>query len=56
MAIVSVAMTLSFHLKHQPSELERRMAKPLGSIFWALAVLLLGVGVANYIREDPNFF
>ncbi|KAM3538374.1 hypothetical protein ARSEF1564_008710 [Beauveria bassiana] len=50
MAIVSMAMTLSFHLKHQPSKLERHIAKPLGAIFWVLAVLTLAVGIANYIR------
>lgn len=49
MAIVSVAMTLSFHLSHQPTDLERRMAEPLGAIFWVLAVLMLGLGIANYI-------
>ncbi|KAM3508615.1 hypothetical protein MY10362_001074 [Beauveria mimosiformis] len=51
MAIVSVAMTLSFHLKHQPTKLERQVAKPLGAIFWVLAVLTLTVGIANYIRN-----
>lgn len=50
MAIVSVAMTLSFHLKHQPTALERQIAKPLGAIFWLLAVLILAVGISNYIR------
>lgn len=51
MAIVSVAITLSFHLKHQPSELELRMARPLGAVFWALAVVTLCLGVGNYISE-----
>lgn len=51
MAIVSVAITLSFHLKHQPSKLELRMAMPLGAIFWVLAVLTLSIGVGNYISE-----
>lgn len=55
MAIVSMAMTLSFHLKHQPTKLERQIAKPLGAIFWVLAVLTLTVGIANYIRtSDPS--
>ncbi|KAG5934679.1 hypothetical protein E4U59_006062, partial [Claviceps monticola] len=34
MAILSVAITLSFHLRHQPTDLERRMAKPMGAVFW----------------------
>ncbi|OAA68911.1 hypothetical protein ISF_03286 [Cordyceps fumosorosea ARSEF 2679] len=50
MAIVSMAMTLSFHLKLQPTALERHIAKPLGAIFWLLAVLILVVGISNYIR------
>ncbi|KAJ4165005.1 hypothetical protein LMH87_006655 [Akanthomyces muscarius] len=50
MAIVSMAMTLSFHLKQQPTALERQIAKPLGAIFWVLAVLTLAVGISNYIR------
>jgi hypothetical protein len=54
MAIVSVAITVSFHLNHQPSDLEVRISRPLGSIFWVLSVVTLGMGVANYISEfDP---
>jgi hypothetical protein len=51
MAVVSVAIVLSFHLKHQPTEIELRMAKPLGAIFWCLAVACLLVGAGNYISE-----
>ncbi|KAJ3484637.1 hypothetical protein NLG97_g7004 [Lecanicillium saksenae] len=47
MAIVSMAMTLSFHLKNEPSTLEKHIAKPLGAIFWLLAVLILAVGTVN---------
>jgi hypothetical protein len=54
MAVVSVAITLSFHLKSQPSRIERKMAKPLGAVFWALAVATLFVGLGNYIRELPS--
>ncbi|KAG6020756.1 hypothetical protein E4U41_002736 [Claviceps citrina] len=50
MAVLSVAITLSFHLNHQPTDLERRIAKPLGAVFWVLAVLMLGLGLANYIQ------
>ena len=49
MAVVSVAIVLSFHLKNEPSEFELRMAKPLGIIFWILAVSCLFLGVGNYI-------
>ncbi|KAM0416146.1 hypothetical protein ACHAPD_005061 [Fusarium lateritium] len=51
MAIVSVAITLSFHLKNEASPLELRMAKPLGTIFWALSVMTLVAGMANYISR-----
>ncbi|KAK3944916.1 hypothetical protein QBC46DRAFT_373577 [Diplogelasinospora grovesii] len=55
MAVVSVAIVLSFHLKNKPSELELRMAKPLGAIFWALSVSCLGLGIANYIRTVNKY-
>ncbi len=51
MAIVSVAITLSFHLKNEPTRLERQVAKPLGAVFWVLALLTLAVGLGNYIRK-----
>lgn len=50
MAIVSVAIVLSFHLKSQPSEAELAMATPLGVVFWILSVACLLVGLGNYIR------
>ncbi|KEY74178.1 hypothetical protein S7711_00338 [Stachybotrys chartarum IBT 7711] len=49
MAVMSVAITLSFHLKHTPTEVERAMAFPLGTVFWVLSALVLLAGVANYI-------
>ncbi|KAH7150004.1 hypothetical protein B0J13DRAFT_549315 [Dactylonectria estremocensis] len=52
MAVVSIAITLSFHLKNEPSSLELRMAKPLGIIFWALSVMTLFAGVGNYISKQ----
>lgn len=51
MAIVAVAIVLSFHLKRQPSKLELRMARPLGAIFWFLAMCCLVLGVGNYVSE-----
>ncbi|KAF7547126.1 hypothetical protein G7046_g9104 [Stylonectria norvegica] len=52
MAIVSVAITLSFHLKSEPTHLELRMATPLGSVFWALSAMTLFAGLGNYISEN----
>lgn len=51
MAVVSVAIVLSFHLKHQPTDVELRMAKPLGAVFWVLSVASLMLGLGNYISE-----
>lgn len=51
MAVVAVAIVLSFHLKTRPSPAELRMAKPLGLVFWGLSVACLLVGLGNYIRE-----
>ncbi|KAG5998146.1 hypothetical protein E4U52_001512 [Claviceps spartinae] len=55
MAILSVAITLSFHLRHQPTDLERRMAKPLGAVFWVLSLLMLALGLANYIQTVNKY-
>jgi hypothetical protein len=52
MAIVSVAIILSFHLRKTATEIELRMARPLGAIFWILSVACLGVGMANYISAS----
>ncbi|SPN98591.1 related to DUF domain protein [Cephalotrichum gorgonifer] len=55
MAIVSNAIVLSFHLKSQPSELEMRMSKPLGIVFWALSLCCLGLGAGNYITTVNKY-
>ncbi|POR35926.1 Uncharacterized protein TPAR_03879 [Tolypocladium paradoxum] len=55
MAVLSVAITLSFHLKHRPTDLERRMAKPLGVVFWVLSVVTLFMGLGNYIKTVNKY-
>lgn len=55
MAVVSVAITLSFHLKNEATDLELRMAKPLGTIFWGLSVMTLFAGLGNYISRSSYF-
>ncbi|ROT41820.1 hypothetical protein SODALDRAFT_326002 [Sodiomyces alkalinus F11] len=55
MSVVSVAIVLSFHLKNQPSELELRMARPLGATFWALSVCCLFLGVGNYVKTVNKY-
>ncbi|KAI1103117.1 hypothetical protein F4804DRAFT_244355 [Jackrogersella minutella] len=55
MAIVAVAIVLSFHIKSQPSDLELRMAQPLGIIFWLLSLSCLILGLGNYIKTLDKY-
>ncbi|KAG9681172.1 hypothetical protein KCU81_g1173, partial [Aureobasidium melanogenum] len=55
MAVVSVAILISFHLKSQPTPLERRIALPFGIIFWFLALACLASGTANYIKTVQKY-
>lgn len=55
LAIVSVAIFINFHLKHQPTDLEKRISHPLGFVFWVLALACLASGFANYIRTVAKY-
>ncbi|GAW10717.1 hypothetical protein ANO14919_000520 [Xylariales sp. No.14919] len=55
MAVVAVAIAVSFHLRSAPTALERRIAKPLGLIFWLLSVACLAVGLGNYIKTVNKY-
>ncbi|KAI1762904.1 hypothetical protein GGR53DRAFT_499707 [Hypoxylon sp. FL1150] len=55
MAIVAIAIVLSFHLKSQPSHLELRMARPLGIVFWLLSISCLVLGFGNYIKTLDKY-
>lgn len=55
MAIVSIAILISFHLKSQPTALERRFAFPFGIVFWCLALACLASGTANYIKTVTKY-
>lgn len=55
LAIVSVAIFMNFHLKHQPTALEERLSRPLGFIFWLLALACLTAGFANYIKTVAKY-
>jgi len=72
MAIVSVAIMLSFHLKSKPSSVgmclqrkvhmsstdvvsEKKIALPLGIVFWVLSLLCLLSGLANYIETVTRY-
>ena len=55
MAVVSIAIVVSFHLKSQPSALELRMAKPLGVVFWFLSLCCLALGFGNYVKTVEKY-
>lgn len=55
MAIVSIAILISFHLKNQPTPLERKLSFPLGILFWLLALACLASGTANYIKTVSRY-
>ncbi|KAL5359924.1 hypothetical protein BJX96DRAFT_174809 [Aspergillus floccosus] len=55
LGIVSIAIILSFHFQSKPTGLERRMALPLGIIFWILSLSCLVNGFANYVRTVRKY-
>ncbi|KAJ5506940.1 hypothetical protein LT330_007742 [Penicillium expansum] len=55
LAVVSLAIIISFHFREQPTGLERRMALPLGIIFWLLSLTCLANGFANYSRTVKKY-
>ncbi|KAJ6183775.1 hypothetical protein N7519_005076 [Penicillium mononematosum] len=55
LAVVSLAIIISFHFRDQPTSLERRMALPLGIIFWLLSLTSLANGFANYSRTVKKY-
>lgn len=55
LAIIAMAIVLSFHLRTPSSALERQMALPLGLIFWVMAVLCLFTGLGNYLKTVERY-
>jgi len=55
MAVTSVAIVTSFHLKRQPTPLELQMALPLGIIFWVLSLACLVSGFSNYLKTIVKY-
>ncbi|KMQ41088.1 protein of unknown function DUF202 [Trichophyton rubrum] len=55
LSIVSSAIVLSFHLRAQPTALERNYALPLGILFWVLSIGTIISGVANYIHTLAKY-
>jgi uncharacterized membrane protein YidH (DUF202 family) len=55
LAVVSVAILINFHLKSQPTDLEARLSRPLGIIFWCLALTCLATGCGIYMRTVAKY-
>jgi hypothetical protein len=55
LSIVACAIIMSFHLRSQPTSLERRMAMPLGIVFWVLSLFCLVSGFATYVRTLTKY-
>lgn len=55
MTVVSAAIIVSFHLKSEPSALEKRFALPFGLVFWVLSLACLASGLANYIKTVTKY-
>ncbi|KIX08603.1 uncharacterized protein Z518_03259 [Rhinocladiella mackenziei CBS 650.93] len=55
MAVVSVAIFINFHLKHQPSAVEEKLSHPLGIIFWVLSLACLVSGMGIYMRTVTKY-
>lgn len=55
MSVVSIAIIISFHLKSQPTSIEKRIALPVGLLFWLLSVACLANGFANYIKTVTKY-
>ncbi|QSS58840.1 DUF202 domain-containing protein [Histoplasma capsulatum] len=55
LSIVACAIIMPFHLRYKPSQLELRMALPLGIIFWVLSFVCLCSGFATYIRTMTKY-
>lgn len=55
MAIVSVAIIISFHLKNQPTNAEKRIALPVGLVFWVLSIACLVIGCENYVKTVTKY-
>ena len=53
--VVSVAILINFHLKHQPTSLEKKVSFPLGIAFWIMSLACLVNGFANYMRTVAKY-
>ena len=55
MAVVAIAILISFHLKHEATPLEKRIAIPFGVLFWLLSMACLLSGLSNYVKTVSRY-
>ncbi|KAH8700809.1 hypothetical protein BGW36DRAFT_338666 [Talaromyces proteolyticus] len=55
LAVVSSAITVSFHLKSAPSTLERHISLPLGIVFWCMSLACLISGFSVYVTTVTKY-
>ena len=55
MSVVSVAIVLSFHLKSEPTSVEKKIALPVGLVFWLLSIACLVNGLGNYLKTVRKY-
>jgi len=55
LALVAMAIVISFRLKHQPTPLEQRVSLPLGLIFWFVSLACLASGLAKYVKTVTQY-
>lgn len=55
LAIVSLAILTSYHLKHYPSKFERQISLPLGIIFFCLSLTSLVAGWMTYVKTIVRY-
>jgi hypothetical protein len=46
---------INFHLKNQPTPLEKQLSFPFGILFWILSLACLANGFLNYIRTVAKY-
>ncbi|KAL1969158.1 hypothetical protein VTN77DRAFT_412 [Rasamsonia byssochlamydoides] len=55
LAIVSSAIVVSFHLRTAPTEIERRIALPLGIVLWCMSLACLASGFSIYVKTVTKY-
>ncbi|QKX53065.1 uncharacterized protein TRUGW13939_00136 [Talaromyces rugulosus] len=55
LAVVSSAITVSFHLRSSPTAIERKISLPLGIVFWCMSLACLLSGFSIYVTTVTKY-